>query len=43
MNVGVENIQFGWRIATGLQLVAGCSVALGTVLLPESPRYMFVM
>ena len=42
VNAGMENISFGWRISTGLQLVAGCILVLGTFLLPESPRYTLV-
>ena len=38
INIGVEQLFFGWRLSLGLQLIIPCYVIIGSAFIPESPR-----
>ena len=38
LNFAVKDLQFGWRIPLSIPVVIGSCLALGTLLLPRSPR-----
>ena len=38
LNVGVEGLVFGWRVAFGFQFIYACIMIVGFFIIPESPR-----
>ncbi len=39
VNLGLAEVDSGWRISLGLLCVAGAALSFGMLFLPETPRY----